>query len=191
MGPLIILSGPSGSGKSTVMARVLERSGLPLRQSISATTRPPRAAERPGIDYVFLSPAEFEQKLTAGEFLEHAQVHGHWYGTPRAPVESLRRQGFGVVLVIDVQGAVRVRQVCPDSVSIFLQTSSPEIFERRLRERHTENEAGLQRRLAGARRELEQAGAYQFQVLNDDLETAVRDVTDIIRKQFPEGDHAR
>jgi guanylate kinase len=191
MGPLIILSGPSGSGKSTLLARVLKTAGLPLRQSISATTRPRRPHERPGVDYYFLSPEEFDAKLRAGDFLESAVVHGFRYGTPRAPVDELRRKGLGVVLVIDVQGADQVRRTCPDNISIFVRTSSPEILERRLRQRRTENEAALQQRLHNARAELGHAAAYQYQVVNDDLDKAVQDLTDILRTQFHEGDHAR
>lgn len=183
-GPLIILSGPSGSGKSTVMARIRETSDLPIRQSISATTRPPRPYERHGVDYYFLTPDAFAAMLRDGELLEWAQVHGHYYGTPRAPIDALRGQGFGVVLVIDVQGAAQVRRLCPDHVSIFLRTSSLDILERRLRERHTEDEASLRQRLDNARVELQQASEYQHQVINDELDTAVRQVVEIIRNQF-------
>jgi len=191
MGPLIILSGPSGSGKSTVVARLLEIADLPLRQSISATTRPPRPHERHGVDYYFLTPEEFEAKYQANEFLETATVHGFRYGTPRGPVQELRRRGFGVVLVIDVQGAEQVRRQCPDHLSIFVQTSSMEVLERRLRERGTENAAKMQERLANARIELGQAECYHFQVVNDDLDTAVRDVVAILRDRFYGGEHAR
>ena len=191
MGPLIILSGPAGSGKTTLITRVLETAGLPLRQSISATTRPPRPNERNGVDYYFLTLQEFEAKIKAGEFLEWVQQYGHYYGTPRAPVDKLRRQGLGVVLVIDVYGAEQVRRLCPESVTIFVSPSSPEILEQRLRQRATESEGELQKRLTRARAELLRAGEYQFHVTNDDLDMTVRDLTDILRTQFHRGSHAR
>jgi guanylate kinase len=184
-GPLIILSGPSGSGKSTVIARLLELRDLPLHLSVSATTRQPRDGEVNGRDYFFISQDEFEERLRQDAFLEHAFVHGKYYGTLRAQVEPYREQGFGVILDIDVQGAAQVRRVCPDLVSIFLQPPSLEVLEQRLRRRRTETEAALQLRLGNARRELEQAGEYQFQVVNDDLERAVQEVHAKLKTYFP------
>ncbi|MFL5341132.1 MAG: guanylate kinase [Gemmataceae bacterium] len=188
--PLIILSGPAGSGKTTVAARVLAEAGRPLRRAVTATTRPPRVGEVNGIDYRFLDPARFEAMVEAGEFLEHARVHGNWYGTPRAEVEPYREQGVGVILVIDVQGAAQVRQSCPDHLSIFLYTSSPQLIERRLRDRGADSEAAILRRLETAKGELTRAAEYQYRVLNDDLDAAVRDVIQIIRDRFSEGEHA-
>ena len=184
-GPLIILSGPSGSGKSTVVARVVAESGLPLHRAVTATTRPPRPGEEHGVHYYFLEPTEFEAMIGDDALLEWAQVHGtHYYGTPRSEVENDRDDGTGVILVIDVQGAAQVRTACPDSVSVFLRTSTPAVLERRLRERGTEDEATIQRRLADAAAELAHANEYTYQVLNDDLDAAVRDLTAIIRKLF-------
>jgi guanylate kinase len=183
-GPLLILSGPSGSGKSTVIRRLLASPDPPLRLSVSATTRPPRAAEQDGVHYRFWSPEKFVRAVEAGEFLEWARVHDHCYGTPREEVDPWRERGMGVILDIDVQGAAQVRKHCPAAVSIFLRTSSLETYERRLRERGTETEESIQKRLATARVELARAGEYDFQVVNDDLETAVAAVRDIIRRQF-------
>ncbi len=185
-GPLIILSGPSGSGKTTVTSRLLAVSGLPLRQSISATTRSPRNGERDGVEYYFLSLEEFQQKIAAGEFLEWATVICNFYGTPREPVERLRQQGIGVLLVIDVQGAAQVRKSRPDHVSIFLTTPSLEVLEKRLRDRNSEDEATIQRRLATARKELQRAGEYTHQVVNDDLDTTVRELQTLIEPLFRE-----
>jgi guanylate kinase len=189
-GPLIILSGPSGSGKSTVIRRLLASPDPPLRLSVSATTRPRRDNERDGVDYHFWTRRRFDEGVEAGEFLEWAEVFGNRYGTPRQEVEPWRQRGVGVILDIDVQGAAQVRRHCPDAVSIFLRTSSPETYERRLRERETETEESIQKRLAGARVELARAGEYDFQVINDDLETAVAAVRDIIRRQFERSSHA-
>lgn len=187
-GPLIILSGPSGSGKSTIISRLKAIPELRLRQSISATTRSPRSGERDGQDYYFLSPEEFEAKRSAGEFLEWATVHGHHYGTPRGPIDQLREEGHPVVLVIDVQGAAQVRRSCPDAVSIFLTTSSLDVLEKRLRDRQTEDERSIRRRLENARIEIEHASEFTERVLNDDLETAVQHVRRIIIDQLRKGD---
>src|SRR5262245_21308243 len=184
-GPLIILSGPSGSGKSTVVARVIAESGLRLRRAVTATTRPPRAGEEEGVHYFFLEPTEFEAMIGDDALLEYAHVHGtHWYGTPKSEVERYRNGGEGVILVIDVQGAAQVRTACPDNVSVFLRTSTPAVLEQRLRERGTETAAMIQRRLAAAADELTHANEYRYQVLNDDLNAAVRDLTAIIRGLF-------
>lgn len=186
-GPLIILSGPSGSGKSTIVSRLLAMPELRLRQSVSATTRPRRDGEIDGKHYFFLTPEMFGARRDAGEFLECAEVHGQCYGTPRNHIEELRQQGHAVILVIDVQGAAQVRQVCPDAVSIFLRTTSLETLEKRLRERGTEDESSIQTRLTNARAELARAGEYTHQVLNDDLDRAVQEVRAIILNNLPEG----
>jgi guanylate kinase len=180
LGPLLIISGPSGSGKSTIVSRLTAMPDLRLRQSISATTRPKREGEQHGRHYYFLSDEDFRSKIDRGEFLEYAEVHGHKYGTLRELVDEWRRQGWAVVLVIDVQGAAQVRQCCPDAVSIFVKTSSLDMLEKRLRERQTETEESIQRRLANARKELARADEYDYQVVNDDLNQAVEQIRSII-----------
>jgi guanylate kinase len=189
-GPLIILSGPSGCGKSTVTARLLARGDLPLRQSVSATTRPRRQGEEDGHHYRFWTRERFEEEIRADGFMEWAEVHGNYYGTPRAEVAPYREQGTGVILVIDVKGAAQVRAKCPDAVSVFMRTSSWEECERRLRLRGQDDEATIRRRLANARDELARAGEYQFQVINDDLDTAVEQLFAIVKAQFERSGHA-
>jgi guanylate kinase len=186
-GPLLILSGPSGSGKSTVIRHLLAAADLPLRLSVSATTRPPRPGEQDGVDYYFRSRERFEDELRAGGFLEHALVHGNYYGTLRREVEPYLAQGTGVILDIDVQGAEQVRKLCPDCIRVFLRTSSFEMYEERLRRRHTEDEATIQRRLKAARGELARAREYQYEVINDDLTAAVAELTGILRRHFQRG----
>jgi guanylate kinase len=185
-GPLIILSGPSGSGKSTIVAEVLRRSTLPLRLSISATTRAPRPNEQSGVHYFFWSKEKFLEEVQKGAFLERAEVHGHCYGTLLSEVERYREMETGVLLDIDVQGARQVRQRFPEAVTVFLKTSSWEAYERRIRRRGTEDEAAILRRLATARRELACIAEYQYIVINDDddLEAAVNQLLEIVRLSF-------
>jgi guanylate kinase len=189
-GPLIIVSGASGSGKSTVVGRVLRESGLPLRLSVSATTRPPRPGEQPGKAYHYWTVERFERAVADGEFLEHASVHGNCYGTLKTEVEPYRVQGLGVILEIDVQGAAAVRQKCPDNVSVFVRASAGTLadelaeLQKRLEARGTDTAETIRRRLAGAQRELEWLGEYDHLVINEDLDTAVSGLTAIIRQQF-------
>ena len=185
--PLIILAGPSGSGKSTIIARLLKDSGLPLRLSVSATTRAPRPSERNGVHYWFWTREQFQEQLQAGAFLEWAEVNGQCYGTLRGEVDDYRAKGIGVLLDIDVQGAAQVRAGCPDCVSIFIRTSSWEAYEQRLRQRGTETEEQIARRLATARRELEQIHEFNHVVVNDDLESAVAQVRQRIEQAFHKG----
>jgi guanylate kinase len=189
-GPLIILSGPSGSGKSTVIALLLERRDLPLHLSVSATTRAPRPGEQDGVAYHFWTRERFLEEVAAEGFLERAEVHGQCYGTLRREVEPFREQGVGVLLDIDVQGFDQVRRKCVDFVSVFLRPGTFEELEKRLRERHTEDEASLQRRLANARSELARAGDYQYQVINDDLGAAVEQFHQIVKDAFERRGHA-
>src|SRR5262249_18509304 len=144
-----------------------------LRLSVSATTRPPRPGEIDGKEYHFWTRAQFEEQIGVAAFVEWALVHGHYYGTLKSEVDPYREQGIGVILDIDVNGAAQVRSVYGDSVSIFLRTSSLEAYEQRLRKRGTETEDALRRRLARAQNELARAAEYDYQVVNDDLESAV------------------
>jgi guanylate kinase len=177
-GRVVVISGPSGSGKSTLVRRLLARPELRLVVSVSATTRVPRAGEVPGRDYLFLTPSEFED--IRGDLLESAVVHDHHYGTPAGPVRRAVARGLCVALVIDVQGGFQVRRKVPDALLVFIQVPSLEVLEARLRARGTDDPATIERRLATARRELELAPLYDVQVVNDDLDSAVEQLADIL-----------
>jgi guanylate kinase len=178
-------------GKGTVHARV--REALPdAVLSVSATTRPARSHEREGIDYRFVDRAGFEALIEDGELLEWAEYAGHLYGTPRAAAEAAVADGRIVVLDIEVQGALQVREQDPDALLVFLSPPSFEELERRLRARATEDEAEVERRLDVARREVAQRDAFDVVVVNDDLERAVEEVVAAIEhaREFPRRDRA-
>lgn len=174
-GKLVILSGPSGTGKTTIVQRLL--GAVPgLVRSVSATTRPPRPGEREGEDYFFLSREAFDRKAREGAFIEHAEVFGHAYGTPREFVERETAAGRSVILAIDVQGADQVRRRYSPVISIFVLPPSLSELERRLRARGTDAEAAIAGRLAQARAEMARKDQYDFVVVNDDIGAAVRAV---------------
>ncbi len=179
---VVVLSGPSGSGKSTIVDRLVNESPVKLIKAISATTRPPRVQEADGRDYYFLTPEEFETSLQQGEFVEYAEVHnsGHWYGSLKSELRRARDAGGWALLEIDVNGALRVMEQFPDAVTIFLKTPSEAEYEKRLRERGTETEEVIRRRLQTARDELKMADQYCYQVVNDDLDRSVREISDIL-----------
>ncbi len=184
LAPLIIVSGPSGCGKSTILRRLLQEATLPLRMSVSVTTRKERINEQPGVHYHFWTMPDFLHARDTGRFLEWAEVHGNYYGTLENEVTPYREIGQGVFLDIDVQGREQVKKRCPDAVSIFIRTSRFETLEERLRKRHTEPEDVIQRRLKNARAELARAGEYDHQIINDDLETALASMRTILNGLF-------
>jgi guanylate kinase len=175
-GRLFVVSGPSGSGKSTLVRRLVAHPELWVQLSVSTTTRPARPGERDGVDYFFLSRDEFEAARDRGEFLEWAQVHGNLYGTPVAPVRKALATGVCELLEIDVQGGFQVRERVPNSVLVFIDVPSFSELEDRLRARASDDEAQIERRLAGARWEIEQAARYDHRVLNAEIDQAVDDL---------------
>ncbi len=178
-GVLVIVSGPSGAGKSTIISRVSQlRSDI--RFSVSATTREPRPGEIDGVDYYFRTHEVFWNMVKADAFLEHAEYVGNCYGTPAAPVDENLREGYTVLLDIEVQGAAQVMEKRPDAVSIFLCPPSMEELERRLRGRGTDSEEKIRDRLVAAHREYALAHKYSYIIINDDADTAVRELDAII-----------
>jgi len=184
MGPLIILSGPSGCGKSTIIRRLLDEAAWPMRLSVSATTRTPRPGEENGVHYWFWQVPDFIHAIDEHKFLEWAEVHGNYYGTLASEVQPYRANGIGVLLDVDVQGREQVTKRCADAVSIFIRTSRFDMIEERLRARLTETEEAIQRRLLNARAELARADQYDYQVINDDLETALATTRGILGPLF-------
>lgn len=187
-GVLFVLSGPSGVGKDAVLTRVRQEACGVVRIT-TATTRPAREGEKPGTDYHFWTENEFRDRVLAGDLLEWAEVYGNLYGTPRAAVERAIEEGNSVILKIDVQGAASVRRAAPGSVHIFLAPPSLEELERRLRERRTDSEEAVARRLSTALHEMEQLPDFDYVVVNDELEKAVHQVCSIIEAEGLRTDH--
>ena len=171
---VLIVSGPSGSGKSTLVEKILELPGTML--SVSCTTRPPRKTETDGRWYNFVTESEFQRMVARGDFLEYAQVFGkNWYGTPRKSVEQALAQKKDLVLEIDVQGALQVKQKLPGAVAVFVLPPSRAELEHRIRARGQDSEDEIARRLERARQEMLNYSSYDFAVINDDLERAGRE----------------
>ncbi len=170
---MLVVTGPSGVGKGTLIRTLRERfPGLEL--SVSATTRPPRAGERDGVDYHFLAPEEFERRLRAGEFLEHADYAGYRYGTLRSEIERARRAGArALVLEIEVQGARQVREALPEAVQVFIAPPSEEALRTRLVGRGSDSADQIERRLAVAQEELAARDEFEKVIVNDRLDDAV------------------
>lgn len=181
-GRLVVMSGPSGVGKSTIRNRVLEVSPVPLRLSISATTRQPRAGEENGVDYYFISHDEFRELIQDDGLLEYAEVFGKGtlYGTPRDEVDTCLSRGQWVLLEIDVDGAVQVMRHYPDAVTVFVMPENMAVLEARLRGRGTESEEVIAGRLARAEYEIGKSGLYQYTIINRTVEKAVEDFCKIL-----------
>jgi guanylate kinase len=181
-GDLFIVSSPSGAGKTTLIHRVLQdpRIGGSLHFSVSHTTRPPRVGERTGVEYHFVDEAAFRAIEASGGFLEWAVVHGNLYGTSRKEVEPRLENGIDVLLDIDVQGARQVRSHVPEAVKVIVFPPSREVLEKRLKARGSDAPDVILRRLAAARKEMEEWGEFDYAIINEDLEAAVDELRSIL-----------
>lgn len=179
LGNLFVISGPSGAGKGTLLSKVIER--IPdAWVSVSATTRNPRPGEEEGVHYYFLDTDHFLELVNHDGFLEWAKVHDNYYGTLKESVLEHMKAGEQVILEIDVQGALQVRNVIPEAHLVFIEPPSLEELERRLRSRGTESDDVISSRMKTAEVELAQKMEYDIQVVNDDLEQAVNELTAVI-----------
>jgi guanylate kinase len=177
---VFVITGPSGVGKGTLIRGLLER--VPeLELSVSATTRPPRPGEHDGVDYHFLTPAQFDQRIAANDFVEHASYSGNRYGTLRSELERRLAEGVPVVLEIEVQGARQVRQAMPGAVQVFIAPPSLEALRARLVGRGTDSAEQVGARLATAERELKAQSEFGHVVVNDRLEQATDELVEIVR----------
>jgi len=181
-GRVVIVSGPSGAGKTSVVKRLLDNCGVPLRLSVSATTRPARPGEIDGVDYHFMSDEEFQRKRAEGQFLECFEVfgRGYWYGTPRSEVDAILDSGGWALLEIDVNGMQQAIQIYPDAWTFFVRTSSLEELERRLRARKTENDETIRARLDVAKLEWPYKEQYQHDIVNIDLDAAASEICQLL-----------
>ena len=180
-GLLIVISGPSGVGKGSVISRFINDPDLKLSYSVSMTTRSPRAGEKDGVNYYFVTRDQFMQAVKEGKMLEWTEFVGNCYGTPLEGVEKLRNVGRNVLLEIEVNGCKQVKEKCPDALTIFIVPPSTRELEDRIRKRGSEPEEIVQQRLAKAAKELEMTDQYRYVVCNDDIDLAADIIRTIIR----------
>ncbi|MBI4373305.1 MAG: guanylate kinase [Deltaproteobacteria bacterium] len=181
-GILFAVSAPSGAGKTTICKRILSELGG-IVGSISVTTRGKRVGERDRFDYYFVDEERFREMQDQGELYEWQEIHGHFYGTPRKSFEEATRSGNDVLFDIDTRGALTIKRDFPESCLIFLKPPSPDVLEKRLKGRKTEEDDSLARRLRAAGEELKQQDQFDYVIINDNLEDAVREIHTIIESE--------
>jgi len=179
-GLLLVLSAPSGAGKTTLAHRLLKELSDTIF-SVSVTTRRPRGKEQDGVDYHFVDVATFQQKIERGEFVEWAEVHGHFYGSSQSVVDEARARKGVAVFDIDVQGGQAIKRKHPDAVLVFVLPPSMEELERRLRDRKTDSDETIRRRMLAARSEIERGlASYDYIIVNDDFERAFQELRSVV-----------
>ncbi|GAX59644.1 guanylate kinase [Candidatus Scalindua japonica] len=176
---LVVISGPSGCGKSSICKELTKNPQI--KQSVSYTTRKPREGERDGVDYYFVKRNEFEALIRNNKFIEYAEYCGHLYGTPIGPVEEAVGEKKIILLVIDVQGAMQIMKKMPDSIHIFIMPPDVETLKFRLKNRLTEDEDTINKRIVAARKEMESSRHYDYCVINDRLDDAITEIEEILQ----------
>ncbi len=182
-GLLMVISGPSGTGKGTLVKHLLKRNNR-IQLSVSATTRNPRPGEVDGVNYFFLKEAEFKEKLAQDEFLEHAEVYGNYYGTPKAFVEDQLNKGQSVLLEIDIVGALQIREKFEEVVFLFVIPPSLKELQRRIKTRGTETQEQMAKRMDSALEEIKELKQYDYVILNDQIHKATRLIESIVEAEL-------
>lgn len=183
MGKLIVISAPSGAGKTTIAHEILRRNPS-LCFSVSATTRPRRDNETDGKDYFFLTKEEFLGRANAGEFVEWEEIYSQYYGTLKVEIERARRSRKDILFDIDVNGALSIKKQYPDALLVFIRPPSEAALVERLKQRHTENDETLTRRLARVPMEMKKGSLFDVEVINDDLALAIENVQKIVKQSL-------
>ena len=178
-GNLIVISGPSGAGKDTIVNELLKENEN-IWLSISATSRKPRSGEIDGIHYFFLTKEEFEERIKDNDFLEYASYNDNYYGTPKSDIIEKLNNGIDVVLVIEIQGALKVKELIPEAVFIFIMPPSMSELRRRLVDRKTEDKEKILKRFKTAYKEINEVSKYNYVVINDEVEEAVKKIEAIL-----------
>jgi guanylate kinase len=182
MNKIVIISAPSGSGKSTLIGKLMKIKELKLEFSVSATTRAPRGKEVDGKDYYFLSVSDFQQRINADQFVEYEQVYeGRYYGTLRSELDRIFAKGHNIIFDVDVEGGINLKKIFgDDSISVFIQPPSVEELRRRLVGRGTDSAEEIEKRVSKAAQEIERAPMFDKIVINDDLDTAFKEFSEIV-----------
>ncbi|MCR2042565.1 guanylate kinase [Anaerosalibacter massiliensis] len=178
-GLLVVVSGPSGCGKGTICRKFLQRNE-DMNISISATTRSPRRGEKDGVNYFFLTEDVFKKMVSKNEFLEYANVHGNFYGTPKKYVLDKIKKGENIFLEIDIQGALQIKKIYPNGVFVFILPPSMEELKNRIIRRGTESKSDIDRRYKNAFKEIEYINEYDYAIVNDKVEKAVKKLESIV-----------
>ncbi|XP_007552813.1 guanylate kinase 1b isoform X2 [Poecilia formosa] len=190
----VVLSGPSGAGKSTLLKRLMKEHEGVFGFSVSHTTRNPRPGEEDGKDYHFTTREAMQEGIDNGEFIENAEFSGNMYGTSKAAVEDVRAKNLICILDVDIQGVKRIKETDLDPIYISIQPPSMEILEKRLRDRQTETEESLQKRLEAARIDMQlskEPGVFDIVIINDDLEKAYEELKEILDEEIKKVQEAK